>query len=83
VEEVQNLVETISAATREQSTGISEVTSAVRDVELITQQNAAMVEENNAEIHGLRQRVDILMHKIGHFRTEIAASEQRDFRRSA
>ncbi len=52
VEEVQALVETISAATREQSTGISEVTHAVRDVELITQQNAAMVEENNAEIRG-------------------------------
>ncbi|MDH4439659.1 MAG: HAMP domain-containing methyl-accepting chemotaxis protein [Rhizobium sp.] len=83
VEEVQGLVETISAATREQSTGISEVTNAVRDVELITQQNAAMVEENNAEIHGLRQRVDILMHKIGHFRTEIAGSVQQNFRRSA
>jgi methyl-accepting chemotaxis protein len=83
VEEVQGLVEAISAATREQSTGISEVTNAVRDVELITQQNAAMVEENNAEIHGLRQRVDILMRKIGHFRTEIAASGRGDFRRSA
>lgn len=83
VEEVQALVETISAATREQSTGISEVTHAVRDVELITQQNAAMVEENNAEIQGLRQRVDILMHKIGHFRTEMQASAPVEFRRSA
>jgi len=82
VEEVQALVETISAATREQSTGISEVTHAVRDVELITQQNAAMVEENNAEIHGLRQRVDILMHKISRFRTDLR-SETRAYRRSA
>jgi methyl-accepting chemotaxis protein len=83
VEEVRALVEGISAATREQSTGISEVTSAVRDVELITQQNAAMVEENNAEIQGLRQRVDILMHKISHFRTETNGSGSQFYRRSA
>ncbi len=83
VEEVQSLVESISAATREQSTGISEVTHAVRDVELITQQNAAMVEENNAEIQGLRQRVDILMHKISRFRTDSRTSEQPVYRRSA
>ncbi|MCC8933613.1 methyl-accepting chemotaxis protein [Rhizobium sp. 'Codium 1'] len=83
VEEVQSLVEGISAATREQATGISEVTSAVRDVELITQQNAAMVEENNAEIQGLRQRVDILMHKISRFRTETQRAEAPGFRRSA
>jgi methyl-accepting chemotaxis protein len=83
VEEVQSLVEAISAATREQSTGISEVTSAVRDVELITQQNAAMVEENNAEIQGLRQRVDILMHKISRFRTDTQRAGTEVFRRSA
>ena len=83
VEEVQTLVETISAATREQSTGINEVTHAVRDVELITQQNAAMVEENNAEIHGLRQRVEVLMHKIGHFRTEVLVVQPAEMRRSA
>ncbi|MBC2773200.1 HAMP domain-containing protein [Rhizobium sp. AQ_MP] len=83
VEEVQSLVEGISAATREQSTGISEVTSAVRDVELITQQNAAMVEENNAEIQGLRQRVDILMHKISRFRTDSQRAIQQVYRRSA
>jgi len=28
-----------------------------------------MVEENNAEIHGLRQRVDTLSDKIDRFRT--------------
>ena len=57
------------AATSEQSTGISEVTHAVHEVELITQQNAAMVEENNAEIHGLRRRVEALTDKIDRFKT--------------
>ncbi|MFT4180394.1 MAG: methyl-accepting chemotaxis protein, partial [Rhizobium sp.] len=66
---VQRLVADISSATAEQSTGIEEVTRAVGEVELITQRNAAMVEENNAEIHGLRQRVDMLSEKIDRFRT--------------
>ncbi|AYG68206.1 MULTISPECIES: methyl-accepting chemotaxis protein [unclassified Rhizobium] len=66
---VQKLVADISSATTEQSTGIEEVTRAVSEVELITQRNAAMVEENNAEIHGLRQRVDMLSEKIDRFRT--------------
>ncbi len=75
VEEVQTLVEGISSATREQSTGISEVTKAVKDVELITQRNAAMVEENNAEIQGLRHRVEVLMAKIDQFKTRDLASQ--------
>lgn len=69
VTDVRKLVAAISAATDEQSTGIGQVTQAVHEVELITQQNAAMVEENNAEIHGLRQRVEVLTEKIDRFRT--------------
>jgi methyl-accepting chemotaxis protein len=64
---VQTLVAEIS--TGELSTGIHEVSKAVHDVRLITQQNAAMVEENNAELHGLRHRVDFLSEKIDRFRT--------------
>lgn len=74
VEEVEGLVQSISSATREQSTGISDVTTSVRDIERLTQRNAAMVEENNAEIHGLRQRVDVLMQKIARFSTDVDAS---------
>ncbi len=74
---VQTLVSDISAATAEQSTGIAEVSGAVHDVELITQKNAAMVEENNAEIHGLRQRVELLTDKIERFRTGPDASAGR------
>jgi methyl-accepting chemotaxis protein len=69
VTDVRKLVAAISAATSEQSTGISQVTHAVHEVELITQQNAAMVEENNAEIHGLRRRVETLTDKIDRFKT--------------
>ncbi len=40
------------------------MTRGVQEVELITQRNAAMVEENNAEIYGLRRRVEALTSKI-------------------
>ena len=85
VMDVRKLVAAISAATGEQSTGIGQVTQAVHEVELITQQNAAMVEENNAEIHGLRRRVEVLTDKIDRFRTgssldnsAVSGSENRD-----
>ncbi len=70
VTDVRKLVAQISSAAEEQSTGITEVSRAVQEVELITQRNAAMVEENNAEIHGLRRRVEDLTGKIGRFRTQ-------------
>ncbi|MCO5730024.1 methyl-accepting chemotaxis protein [Rhizobium sp. SSA_523] len=74
---VQALVTDISVATGEQSRGIGEVTQALGEVELITQRNAAMVEENTAEIHGLRGRVEALSDKIDHFRTEAGAAASK------
>ncbi|KQZ54832.1 chemotaxis protein [Rhizobium sp. Root149] len=76
VSTVQKLVADISSATREQSVGIGEVSQALGEVELITQRNAAMVEENNAEIHGLRGRAVALAEKIEHFRVGDAGGGQ-------
>jgi len=66
---IHGLVGKIEAAAAAQYEGINEVNQAVHQVELITQQNAAMVEENTAEIHGLRRRVQGLNQKIDHFKT--------------
>ncbi|MGV1964150.1 methyl-accepting chemotaxis protein [Agrobacterium sp. 22-222-1] len=69
--DIRSLAALISASTNEQSLGIKEVSKAVQEVELITQRNAAMVEENNAEIHGFRRRVENLSSKIERFRTGV------------
>ncbi|MCF3639921.1 methyl-accepting chemotaxis protein [Rhizobium sp. TRM95111] len=69
ISSIHQLVGNIEAAAAAQYQGLSEVNQAVHEVELITQQNAAMVEENTAEIHGLRHRVEILNRKIEHFKT--------------
>ncbi|MBP2238444.1 methyl-accepting chemotaxis protein [Sinorhizobium kostiense] len=66
---IHSLVSNIEAAAADQYRGLSEVNAAVHEVELITQQNAAMVEENTAEIHGLRRQVDMLNEKIERFKT--------------
>jgi len=69
ISSIHTLVGKIEAAAAAQYQGINEVNQAVHQVELITQQNAAMVEENTAEIHGLRRRVQTLNEKIDHFKT--------------
>ncbi len=66
---IHRLVSNIEAAAADQYTGLNEVNAAVHEVELITQQNAAMVEENTAEIHGLRRQVEVLNEKIERFKT--------------
>ncbi|MDO9418967.1 methyl-accepting chemotaxis protein [Pararhizobium sp.] len=69
ISSIHGLVNMISSSAADQYKGLNEVNSAVHDVELITQQNAAMVEENTAEIHGLRQQVEVLNEKIERFKT--------------
>ncbi|EJZ18891.1 methyl-accepting chemotaxis protein (plasmid) [Rhizobium sp. Pop5] len=69
---INGLVQVISSSTTTQSKGIEEVNNAVRDVEHITQHNAAMVEENTAEIHRLRQQVEVLNESISYFQTAVA-----------
>ena len=66
---IHQLVSHIEAAAADQYRGLNEVNEAVHEVELLTQQNAAMVEENTAEIHGLRLQVDALNEKIERFKT--------------
>jgi methyl-accepting chemotaxis protein len=64
VSTIHQLVSNIEAAAADQYRGLNEVNQAVHEVELLTQHNAAMVEENTAEIHGLRHPVDMLNEKI-------------------
>ena len=73
---IHQLVSHIESAAADQYRGLNEVNQAVREVELITQQNAAMVEENTAEIHGLRRQVDNLNEKIERFKTGTSRSTQ-------
>jgi aerotaxis receptor len=56
VQQVSELISQISMATQEQSTGISEVNGSVGELDRMTQQNAAMVEQTSAAAANLREQ---------------------------
>ena len=60
-------MDAIATSSREQSTGLSEVNSAVNQMDQVTQQNAAMVEETNAASATLAAEADRMNQLIGQF----------------
>ena len=67
VAEIDSVVDTIAASSREQATGLDEVNVAVGQLDQITQQNAAMVEESTAAGQSLAVEAESLVRKMGDF----------------
>ncbi|APH70565.1 methyl-accepting chemotaxis protein [Aquibium oceanicum] len=68
VTEMSSLVEKISHSTQEQSTGLAQVNTAVNQMDQVTQQNAAMVEESTAASHSLAREAEQLAELVARFR---------------
>jgi methyl-accepting chemotaxis protein len=64
----------IVMAAREQSTGLQEINTAIGQLDQMTQQNAAMVEETNAASHTLAQDAEGLTALIGQFQLRGASA---------
>jgi methyl-accepting chemotaxis protein len=77
VDQIDALVSEIAASAQEQATGLAEVNSAVNQMDQVTQQNAAMVEESTAATHSLRGEAAELRRLIGEFKTGAANDEVR------
>jgi methyl-accepting chemotaxis protein len=67
VRRVNEILEEISNASREQSAGIEQVNRAVGEMDQVTQQNAALVEEAAAAAHSLKDQVGVLREAISSF----------------
>ena len=65
---IDGLILEIAQSSREQATGLSEVNTAVNQMDQVTQQNAAMVEEATAASHSLTQEAQGLAQLIERFR---------------
>jgi methyl-accepting chemotaxis protein len=65
---VAALVGDITAASREQSSGIEQVTQAVSQMDEVTQQNAALVEEAAAAAESLEEQAQGLVQTVGSFK---------------
>jgi methyl-accepting chemotaxis protein len=68
VTRVSDLIAEISAATREQTSGIGQVGESVSDLDQITQQNAALVEQSTAASESLKAQAARLAEAIAVFR---------------
>jgi methyl-accepting chemotaxis protein len=67
---VSNILVEISAASREQSNGISQVGQAVIQMDQATQQNAALVEEIANTASNLKLQAAELVHQMAQFTVE-------------
>src|SRR5690606_20637501 len=67
VQQINTNVQAIVLAARDQSTGLSEINSAVTIMDQGTQKNAAMVEETNAASHTLVSEVSALSARLAQF----------------
>jgi len=68
VQQVATIIGEISTAAREQTTGLSQVGEAVSQLDQMTQQNAALVEESSAAAQGLRVQAQQLADLVEAFR---------------
>lgn len=68
VHELDKIIQGIAAATGEQSSGLAEISSAIGDMDTITQQNATMVDRTSHEIVDLTNEVQKLNAALERFR---------------
>ncbi|NCT84987.1 MAG: hypothetical protein GXC94_17715 [Comamonadaceae bacterium] len=67
VQRVKDIMGEITAATAEQSDGIAQVNIAIAQLDQVTQQNAALVEESTAAAESLREQATTLNGAVGTF----------------
>lgn len=67
VKKVSDIIAEIAAASQEQSAGILQVNKAVTQMDEMTQQNAALVEELSTNSDSLREQIQMLQGLLGFF----------------
>ncbi|MFA4937834.1 methyl-accepting chemotaxis protein [Brevundimonas sp.] len=75
IEEITTLMSEIRASTQEQAVGLAEVNTAVNQMDQVTQQNAAMVEQSTAASLSLSREAAELAELVGRFEiSQVAAA---------
>jgi methyl-accepting chemotaxis protein len=73
VQQVSTIINTIAVASNEQSTGITGLGQAIGELDDMTQQNAALVEQSAAAAESLKGQIEQLSHAVGMFEISQAA----------
>jgi methyl-accepting chemotaxis protein len=74
VKSVTDIMAAIAGASQQQSSGIDQVNEAVTQMDSVTQQNAALVEEIAASAESLEERADVLVALVSAFTLHTVAS---------
>jgi methyl-accepting chemotaxis protein len=77
VGEMSTVVVGIAGSSNEQATGLTEVNTAIAQMDQLTQRNAAMVEETTAASHSLSSEAKVLAELVGQFKIGRDASSSR------
>src|SRR6218665_319631 len=72
VQHVTDMIGAITAASSEQSVGVSQVNKAISNLDQMTQQNAALVEQSAAAAQSLREQPDHLAREVSIFKVNAA-----------
>ncbi|HEY2928431.1 methyl-accepting chemotaxis protein [Piscinibacter sp.] len=78
VKRVSDIIGEITAASSEQSSGIGQIHSAVTQLDRMTQQNAALVEQGAAAAESLKEQAQALTRAVGSFRLNDASGDSTD-----
>lgn len=70
IKQVTDILENIAATSQEQSVGIEQINRAILQMEELTQQNAALVEEAAAASISMEQRADHMIQAVRFFRID-------------
>ena len=74
VRQVNDIMAEISSASSEQEQGIEQINQAIGEMDMVTQQNAALVEEAAAAAQSLQEQSDVLVDTVSVFKVRGAAS---------
>jgi methyl-accepting chemotaxis protein len=74
--EIETLIAEIAQSSHEQATGLSQVNSAVNQMDQVTQQNAAMVEQSTAAASNLKSEAQELAQLVARFEIGAGATTQ-------
>lgn len=68
MQRVSDMISEITAAGQEQSAGVTQINDAITNMDLLTQQNAALVEEAAAAAAGLQEQAEKLSSVVSVFK---------------
>jgi methyl-accepting chemotaxis protein len=77
VDEIDTLVSAMAASAQEQARGLAEVNTTMNQMDQVTQQNAAMVEETTAASHTLAQEATRLAQRMSELRIDRGSPARR------